>query len=407
MKKTSYQLFMILLERLVKSGLPLVSPHAEMIWKREKTLIVKNKKLDLSQFKILCDYDRGAFGFIRCKEPKEINLKEFKALESKHRIDELEREKLWPESQSLIAYEIRDFFPFTQPRKIKKQETQTSIREVIFKKEKFDPRIAAEELKELSNKALVSLHAQVHKFWEERGARASDELAINAHLLIVQEMRRRGMEHRIQNELDEITIENMGIRVREPYVYIDDLAQIYGPGFYLKDLFLAAVGSVAVSGRGEDLDVWINFPTGENAIERFLGDLEFRLRSFLNENLNNRIRFRRDAEGEFSKFLESQEKKPRALGDDVHMVPDPEGKFTSYVPLARLKVEFLKPEERELIIMKDQQIKPGVAFTPLKARTGYGSYEFFDKEKLWKMWVSKYLLTDPKIPIAIEEKFDC
>ncbi|GAG85861.1 unnamed protein product, partial [marine sediment metagenome] len=178
----------------------------------------------------------------------------------KHKISEAKREKLFSNSKSFLSYKIRDFFPFEKLRKIKKS-TQTSVREVIFKKEKFDPRIAAEELKKMTNKQLVSLHAQVHKFWEERGARRGDELVVNAHLLIVQEMRRRGMEHRIKDELDEITIENLGIRAREPYVYIDDLAQIYGPGFYLKDLFLAAVGSVAVSGRGEDLDVWINFPT--------------------------------------------------------------------------------------------------------------------------------------------------
>jgi len=394
MKRDSAKLFTVLLERLVKSGLPLVSPYAEMIWNGEKTLIVKTKKLDLSQFKILCDYDGKAFGFIRCKEPKNIDLKELKTLESKHKINESKREKWWPGTEKFFRYEIRDFFPFTQPRKIKSRalDSQTSIREVIFKKEKFDPRIAAEELKKMTNKQLVSLHAQVHKFWEERGSRRGDELTVNAHLLIVQEMRRRGMEHRIKDELDEITIENLGIHINEPYVYIDDLAQIYGPGFYLKDLFLAVVGSVAVSGRGEDLDVWINFPTGENAIERFLGDLEFRLRSFLNENLNNRIHFRRDAEGEFSKFLESQEKKPRALGDDVHMVPDPEGKFTSYIPLARLKVEFLKPEEQELIIMRDQQIKPGVAFQPLKTGTGYGKFSFYDKEELWKKWMQKYMI---------------
>ena len=47
MKKDSAKLFTILLERLVKSGLPLTSPYAEMIWKGEKTLIIKNKKLDL------------------------------------------------------------------------------------------------------------------------------------------------------------------------------------------------------------------------------------------------------------------------------------------------------------------------------------------------------------------------
>jgi len=379
MKKTSYDLFTILLERLVKNGLPLVSPYAKMIWKKEKTLIVKKKKLDLSRFKILCNFDGKAFGFIRCKEPREIDLDEFRKLKDEHLISDETRNQWWPSAKKFFGYEIRDFFAFTQPRRFRKQKTQTSIQEVIFKKAKFDPRIAAKELKEMTNKQLVSLHAQVHKFWEERGARASDELSINCHLLIVQEMRRRGMEHRIKDELDEITIENLGIRIREPYVYIDDLAQIFGEGFYLKEPFLAAIGSTVVSGRGDDLDLWVNLSLKEGAIEELIGDLEFRLRSFLNKNLNDRI----------------------------HLVPDPEGKYTSFIPLARLKVEFLKPEEQELIIMRDQQIKPGVAFQPLKARTGYGSYEFFDKEKLWKQWVSKYLLASPITPIAIEEKFDC
>lgn len=364
MKKTSYDLFVILLERLIKSGLPLISPHAEMIWKREKTLIVKKKKLDLSEFKILCNFGGKAFGFIRCKEPKEIDLDEFRKLKDKHLISDEARNQWWPSAKNFFGYEIRDFFAFTQPRKIKKSAQETSIREVIFKKAKFDPRIAAEELKKMTNKQLVSLHAQVHKFWEERGARASDELAINCHILIVEEMRRRGMEHRIKDELDEITIENLGIRVREPYVYIDDLAQIYGDGFVLKEPFLAVIGSTVVSGRGNDIDIWVNLSSEEGTIEKLLGDLEFRLRSFLNKNLNNRI----------------------------HLVPDPEGKYTNFLPLARLKVEFLKPEEQELIIMRDQQIKPGVAFQPLKAKSGYSKWEFFEKENLWKMWMSKYLL---------------
>ncbi|MBA7549769.1 hypothetical protein ES705_42264 [subsurface metagenome] len=142
------------------------------------------------------------------------------------------------------------------------------------------------------------------------------------------------------------------------------MAQIFGGGFILKEPFLAAIGSTVVSGRGEDLDLWLNLSSEEGAIEELIGDLEFRLRSFLNRNLNDRI----------------------------HLVPDPEGKYTSFIPLARLKVEFLKPEEQELIIMRDQQIKPGVAFTLLKTGTGYGKFSFYDKEELWKKWMSKYLL---------------
>ena len=336
MKKMSSDLFMILLERQIKSGLPLVDSHPKLIWEKKKIAIVQRKRMNLSKFKILCDFGGRAYGFIRCKEPQAINLKQFESQATKHRITENEREKWWPGAKNLFIYDIRDFFPFETPRKIRKsaKDTRISIREVIFKREKFDPRLTAKELKEASNKELVSLHGQVHTFWEERGARRGDELVINAHLLIVGEIKRRGLEHRIQDELDEIAAELMGLRVNEDYVYLDDLQEILGSGFTLKDPFLAAVGSVAVSGRGRDLDIWVNFPTGKDAVEKFLGDLEFRVRSYLNENLNKKI----------------------------HLVPDPEGKFTNWIGLAKLRVEFTKPEDRELVPMAQEKTKSGVTF---------------------------------------------
>lgn len=379
MKETSHQLFLILLERLVKTGLPLVSPHPRLIWQQRKTGIVKKQKLDLSGFRILCDFSGSAFGFIRCKDPEQIDLNRFKALIEKHQISEKEREKWWPETKSFFFYPIRDFFAFETSRRIKKaaQNGQVSIQEIIFKREEFDPRVTAKELKRLSNKALISLHGQVHTFWEERGGRRSDELVINAHLLIIGEMKRRGLEHRIQDELDEITLEKMGLRINEDWVYIDDLEKILGSGFSLKDPFLAVIGSVAVSGRGKDLDIWVNFPTGKNAVEKFWGDLEFRIRSYLNENLNKKI----------------------------HLVPDPEGKFTNFMPLARLRVEFLKPEERKVVPMSKTQIEPGTPFAPLKAKTGYGKFEYFDKEALWKGWIQKYMVNSVT-PLVAEPKVD-
>lgn len=358
---------MILLERLVKNGLPLMDPHPRFIWEKKKTAIVKKEKMDLSKFKILCDFGGRAYGFVRCKEPEKINLARFKALANKHLMTEAEREKLWPGAKELWAYKIRDFFPFETLRRIRKSATriQASIREVVFKRAKFDPRLTAKELKEASDEELVSLHGQVHTFWEERGSRRNDELVINCHLLIVGEMKRRGLEHRIQDQLDEIAAELMGLRINEDYVYLDDLQEILGSGFILKDPFIAAVGSVAVSGRGKDLDLWINFPTGKGAVEKFLGELEFRIRSYLNENLNKRI----------------------------HLVPDPEGKFTNFLTLAKLKVEFIKPENRELVPMAQEKIKPGVAFQPQKSQTGYGKFSFYDKEDLWKSWMQKYMIS--------------
>ncbi|GAH39098.1 unnamed protein product, partial [marine sediment metagenome] len=89
--------------------------------------------------------------------------------------------------------------------------------------------------------------------------------------------------------LDELAAKLMGLRIDEDYVYLDDLQEIYGSGFDLKNPFLAAIGSVAVSGRGKDLDLWVNLPMGKDAAEKLLGDLEFRLRSYLNEFLIARL----------------------------------------------------------------------------------------------------------------------
>ncbi|GAI18986.1 unnamed protein product, partial [marine sediment metagenome] len=189
--------------------------------------------MDLSKFRILCDFGGKAYGFIRCREPEAIDLKRFKTLEGKHLISEEEREKWWPGAKEFLAYGIRDFFPFERVRKIRKPAggTQTSIREVVFKRKEFDPRVTAKELKALSDKDLVSLHGQVHTFWEERGSRPNDELVINCHLLIVGEMKRRGLEHRIQDGLDEAAAKLMGLHIDEDYVYLDDLKEIYGSGF--------------------------------------------------------------------------------------------------------------------------------------------------------------------------------
>ncbi|GAH39104.1 unnamed protein product [marine sediment metagenome] len=157
MKKTSYKLFMILLERLVRSGLPLVDPHPRLIWEKKKTAIVKKKEMDLSRFKILCDFGGRAYGFIRCKEPEKIDLAKFKKTRAKHLITDEELDRWWPGAKELWTYGIRDFFAFERARKIKKpaKGIQTSIEEVVFKRTKFDPRLTAKELKEASDKELI------------------------------------------------------------------------------------------------------------------------------------------------------------------------------------------------------------------------------------------------------------
>ena len=122
----------------VKSGLYLVAPHAELIYRGDKSAIVKSRRYDkMTNFLILCDNDT-AYGYIRCGEPQLINLKEFKDLQDKHKVSEDERHNWWPDTDTLYYYEILNFIPFESPRPVKiPKGVQTFVSEVEFIKSRI------------------------------------------------------------------------------------------------------------------------------------------------------------------------------------------------------------------------------------------------------------------------------
>jgi len=114
----------------------------------------------------------------------------------------------------------------------------------------------------------------------------------------------------------------------ETYVYIKDLIKDWGDGFILKEPFLSIINNI--NSREEDsLGLLVNLSS-----EELLKGLESKMRSFLSKNLDNRI----------------------------NLVIGSEEKYTSSIPLARLKVEFIKQEEA--IIKSDEQINPKVIAMP-------------------------------------------
>jgi len=76
-------------------GVYLVHPHAEMIWKGEKTLVVKSKKYDAMTEKRYLVSDSLCYGIIEFEEPKEISIEEFKKLRDEHRITDEEAKEWW------------------------------------------------------------------------------------------------------------------------------------------------------------------------------------------------------------------------------------------------------------------------------------------------------------------------
>lgn len=87
------------------SGIYLDGSHARMIHQGNKSLIVSHLRME--QLVNRNHYLIGGnicYGIIRVKEMKQINLDQFKKLESKHRINEQERNNRWKGKRALFAY---------------------------------------------------------------------------------------------------------------------------------------------------------------------------------------------------------------------------------------------------------------------------------------------------------------
>lgn len=116
-----------------EEGLYLVSPHAEWIANKEKSLIVKAKRFAVKdKTYVLCDKDH-AYGHISfAASPQKINLSAFKKLASKHKISDDERKEWWPRRRTLYSYPFT-FKPFEEKRPISvKPGTQTFIKSVAY-----------------------------------------------------------------------------------------------------------------------------------------------------------------------------------------------------------------------------------------------------------------------------------
>jgi len=107
-------------------GLYLTYPHGELFWTKEKTLLVKTRKFDLSKPHYLID-DGLCYGIISFKEPKRITKEQFftEDLKKKHHILDTEAWQWWRMSRDnavepeLWAYEVEKFEPFEIPERVK------------------------------------------------------------------------------------------------------------------------------------------------------------------------------------------------------------------------------------------------------------------------------------------------
>ena len=137
-KDLSKELYLKAFKKLVKKGIYLTEPHGQMIEEGTKKAIVKAKKFIVGNFNVLVS-GKKAYGFIRLKEPKQIDLENFEELRKSHQVSEQERLAWWKDKEKLYFYEIRDFIPLEESEEVSvPKDVQIFIPEVRLKEEELE-----------------------------------------------------------------------------------------------------------------------------------------------------------------------------------------------------------------------------------------------------------------------------
>ena len=371
-------------------GLIIVKPHGEMIADGTKTMIVKSVMLTdlIGRPAVLVEGDVG-LGEIKLKEPREIDLAEFDKLRDQHQISDNERRRWWPDAKKLYAYGF-EFKAYDKPKRVARERgPQIVVSEVVFKSQQYYDlikRIFGKTLGDYSDQDLVQVHRLLHIFFDRKtggekvvieGQPRSVEDIINRHVLVVQEMGRRGFEHHEdEDELNRLSKPFMQKELAPVYpsgagdgkvkARVEDIFKYFDKPIILHKGAVVFTGGIVNNGQSDnDLDILARIPSLDELLRR----LYFRLIRSLPEG--------------------------HPLRENLHMIGnDPSGPFTSFIPAYDLalipgdmKVIRMSQDEESLDIvkqraasekvkeeaqtsLKDDAVKPMRFFLPMKPTKG-------------------------------------
>jgi len=322
----------------------LVEPHGELIWKGEKTLIVKSRKFNVKGKTYYLVSGKKCYGIITFTHVRGPYAADHirKALRDKHRITDEEWQKWWPSTDKVYIYAF-EFQPFDEPVEVEVPHgAQTFFTLKLPEKLELDPETF--DPSSLTDEQLVHYWAKCAA-WLNRAREGKfkwdEETVLDIATRVAREMIKRGIHpspdtelykaiaHKLEADYEQVEFELAPVRSFRPaseqgeLITLDDLLKHIRP-FYLKRPFILLVGGLAVHGKTRgDIDILVMFP--RRVAERDL-PLEFRIGRMLPPELSSRLQF---MYGEFG------------------------GPFTSYVPLYDLLVVPHKPFELVKMELED------------------------------------------------------
>ena len=378
----------------VRPGIYLPKPHAELLWKGEKTVIVKSRRFDKYNHTRIYWFDEDyVYGILILGEPYgPLTREEAKALSDKSKITEEEFEKWWPTQKEFWAWKPTILVRFKEPIKHPKWEgIQTFKRQVALAEDRdYGPpyaevppsgKVLGEpiKLKDVLNGGFEPIMLQ-HDFVILTGG------VVN------------------QGE----TTGDVDLVIRAPSIYetlaaLDRLTQTIElvPEDDLRALLRELAGEV----RKEIMDF----------ADFYDNSFHFRLGRYLQgtrPKLQNRLHIFNDLRGPITSYVPIYSLmlvplKPLKKVEMSEIELEEEDIAEKIWKLIQSgKWEKLKADERVELMSKQKKITPPLPIVPTKtSKRGYRELEVFEKRSVAKL-ASEWLEEHPGASIYVEVKFD-
>jgi len=314
----------------------------------------------------------------------------------------------------------------------------------------------------LNDQQLIYAHFEIHRAWgvfkrtnkwtDQTGHSWSQEDFFNQHMLIVEEMERRGFEHHIRDELDRITLTKLALKfdienydpkkpndkqllddhrlahawatnvmngiempweLNEIKEFHDKVAQeMIARGFDHKSELTLEYGEPLPSGIIEGDEITLEevlkyvkpFKVAQDIAlitggivnhGRTKGDIDILIRTLSDDPINIPLMFRI-----YRLFPEHLRKRIQFLHEDTTRKQHVPGAYTSHIPVWSLEAVVNEPLRRVSMQKMQQRIVLGKYFTPLKPTIGYRIGEVYGFDAL------REVVTEEMYPCILEKKYN-
>ena len=235
----------------IQGGVYIVRRHAKLLASGKKSLIVKAANFsDLVGRSLYAVSKNKVYAVIKLHDPEEISIKDLDKRREEHQITHKEQQTWFPYADKLYAYkfDVEKVFepPLTHASEMDSSDVvpNVKIEKVSFVKIPVNE-LSPKKIQELEDPEITTLHGKLHEAYKISPKENSISDVVNAHIMCVTEMKRRGLGHPpvSTDDLDERTrryeeevLTKVGINAANPSPVVASQINSYAYGDIYKEL---------------------------------------------------------------------------------------------------------------------------------------------------------------------------